>query len=395
MQRAMAFTIIVLILLVAIQTTRLNSLQKAYSELLDQVQETRESPRVDRPAPVSPAPFAGSMDAESTADQNGAGDDGNAEPTDVDVSAFHNRQDSMSLPTAGFGAEPLPSPDGSVDDAAESGAEIAADAEGTGSEKSLASMRFIAQARERIETGDYEQAEALLKQSLEEDPTNMQAYVNLGSLYRKMGLLDEEMRTFEQWVASDPDNPMSRYHLAQSYIRQQLTDDALREVGSFEELTTGDLSKTPMVASLYRQLNMTGREGEILQAWLDQVPDSPDAHRAMAGYYHRNGNRDAALTEYEKVVELIPQNANAHQNLASMYQLAGYYQDAVRELTTAMELRPEDANIQMQLGDAYRRGGNFDAAYQVYQAIIDKAPDSSVAERANQVITRMDRELNQ
>ena len=256
------------------------------------------------------------------------------------------------------------------------------------------SHRLLADASTRIEEGNFEEAISLLTESIEKDPLNSQSYIRLGVLYRKMGMINEELQVYNDWVNSDSGNSMSHYYMAQAYANQGMNDDAMVHLKTFEIGTGDDVTKIPMVASMYRRLDMEEREGQLLQTWLDKVPDSPDAHRAMASYYRRNDEPDLALSEYERVAELLPGNVNARSNLGNVYRSMGRLDEAAQELLVAAEMSNNNPSVVLNLADVYRMSGDYDAAIDTCQIVVDSVPNSREAQFAQDRIERIEREMN-
>ncbi len=256
------------------------------------------------------------------------------------------------------------------------------------------SDQLAKQARSAMQQGDYDQAVGLLQQSIEADPNNRDAYRQLGKLYQKMGLTQEAMAVYDQWMTHRPTDAVPYYEQARALIGMGHGADALPYIQQFQALTDGESSAYPMAASLYRQLNMPQQEGTALQSWVAQAPGSVEAHRAMAQYYNRTGNTPNALAEYQAVAQLTPQNATAYRDLGLAYQRMQMYGDAQGALATAMNLQPNNMGIRLQLAEAYRRGGQIDPALQTYYGILQDAPDSSAANQARRNIDRIQRALN-
>ena len=254
------------------------------------------------------------------------------------------------------------------------------------------SHRLLANARQGIEAGEYENALELLDQSIEADPLNGQAYRTLANLYRALGMTEEERQVYYDWMEASPRNSLPHYYLASTYQRLGMSGEALGELIQFLDVSAGDPTSYPLAASLYRRLGMPEEEGGILQTWVDGAPESAQAHGALASYYRRNRDYPAALNEYQIVLGLAPGNVGGHVGLATVYQQMGYHAEAQAEYLTALELRPGDLGVRMRLAESYRRGGDPVAAIQTYQSVIDNAPGSNSARRAGREINRIQRQ---
>jgi tetratricopeptide (TPR) repeat protein len=255
------------------------------------------------------------------------------------------------------------------------------------------SDQLVKQARSAMEQGNYDMAASFLQQGIDADPSNRDAYRQLGKLYQKLGMTQEAMDVYNQWMTNRPTDAVPYYEQARALIGMGQLADALPYVQQFQALTDGETSSYPMAASLYHQLKMPEQEAAALSGWVSQAPGSVEAHQAMAQFYSRNGDKPGALAEYQAVVQLTPQNAAAYRDLGQAYQRMQMYGDAQAALATAMNLQPQNMNIRLQLADAYRRGGQTDPALQTYYGILQDAPDSSAAAQARRNIDRIQRAL--
>lgn len=255
------------------------------------------------------------------------------------------------------------------------------------------SRQLAKQARDALELGEYAAAEELLRESLEEDPTNGLAYKALAQMQRKLGLSEEEIQTYKDWMDAVPGDALPHYQLATTYERMGFDAEALRELEQFGQMSQGNLATYPMMANLYRRLDMRPEEREALQSWVQSASNSPDAHRSMGDFYRRAGNYNAALNEYGQVVNLLPNNPAAYLNMGSVYERLRMYDAAQQQYAAAVELRPNDLSLHMQLGNVQRQGGDLSGALQTYGNVITLEPGSREAQQADRAIARIERQL--
>jgi tetratricopeptide (TPR) repeat protein len=264
-----------------------------------------------------------------------------------------------------------------------------ASADKKASDAKKAAQAVARKVRDLVEAGDFDGAASMLRDEIAKGNGSGQVYSTLASLYRKMGMQDEEMQLYRDWMTNLPADPNAHYALASAYERNGMNAEALRELAQYEQMSNGQVSSYAQAASLYGRLGDRANQGRILQEWSSQVPGSPDARLAMAQYYMQTGNYGAAVGEYQAATQILPGNVQAHVGLARAYQQGGDYASAQAELNAAVGIRPEDMGIRLQLADMYRRGGDPALAVQVYQDVINQQPDSQEARRAAQAIRRI------
>jgi tetratricopeptide (TPR) repeat protein len=149
-----------------------------------------------------------------------------------------------------------------------------------------------------------------------------------------------------------------------------------------------------------------------------ELPVLVESNRAVAHYYlgrcdEDDKNLQAALTHYEKCIELdgdfgegllraggvmmelgrweaaervcrkavdvAPECAAAHSSLGSAHLGQGRFDDAVQCYRKALELEPEYTDAALNLAGALSRRKEFDEAERIYRGIIDREPQCAAA----------------
>lgn len=256
------------------------------------------------------------------------------------------------------------------------------------------SKRLLSQAREAMDSGQYDTAGDLFAQAIESDPTNKQAYRALAQLQHNLGMFQDEVQTYRDWMQAMPDDALPHYLLASTYEGMGLNAEAYQELSAFQSINEGNLSSYPMAASMLRRLGMRAEEVATLHAWAAAAPDSPDVHRALGDFYRRAGDYNLAVAEYQTATGLLPGNISAYISLGSVYTRMGLYAEAQAQYLTVLDLRPDNLSVRTQLAESYRASGNLTGAFDMYQSIIDMQPNSPQAQQAARAITRLQRQLN-
>src|SRR6185295_7120154 len=191
--------------------------------------------------------------------------------------------------------------------------------------------------------------------------------------------------------------------------------DAGNDAKSIEELETAvrlapDDERSSV--ALGRVLAHAGRTEEAERVLLDtlkKLPQSADAHSALADLYDRNRGRDALREleaaaslpilagkaalyyrladlehrhlEYERViaplvrrVRLIPNDARAHTDLGLALTRVGRNGDALVELAMAALIGPDDAEALTAIGEIHFDAGNFAGGEAVLRRAIAATP---------------------
>jgi tetratricopeptide (TPR) repeat protein len=197
-------------------------------------------------------------------------------------------------------------------------------------------------------TGRYEEAVTALEAVLTDDPTNADAYRELGRAYEALGAVDKAEGTFERAIRARPGDWLAYNQLGAFFSRRR---DFASAALQFEQVVA-------------------------------LTPDNARGYSNLGGTYAQLRRDDEAIAALEKSVSLSPASA-ALSNLGTIYFRQGRYQDAARAFEQAADARAGDYRIWRNLGSAYRfTPGNADKARQAF------ARAAELAERERHVNPR-------
>ena len=86
------------------------------------------------------------------------------------------------------------------------------------------------------------------------------------------------------------------------------------------------------------------------------------AHFAKGVSYQEKGQRDKAIAEYNKAIEINPRHAQPYANRGYAYAAIGKYDQAITDYNKALEINPIYAKAYANRGYAYRSKGEYEKA---------------------------------
>lgn len=98
-------------------------------------------------------------------------------------------------------------------------------------------------------------------------------------------------------------------------------------------------------------------------------------------HYEQTNQLDRALEILQHMARLAPSNLAVHKRLSHLYIRRGYIEKGLEELDTLSELAHKRGQIEeavralQQMAEVYWTMGRHDRAYQVYDRIVQLAPD--------------------
>ncbi len=175
------------------------------------------------------------------------------------------------------------------------------------------------QGRSLYESREYDKAEQILNQILQEYRGFADVYNMLGVIHYDKGRFAQAKSSFEQALQINPSYTEAALNLAVTY---------------------NDLSQYQDAKQIYSQAIM------------------------------RTRNSPRSLDTYAK-----GKIANMHAELGDVYYEIGFFAEAVREYTQALTLCPTFLDIRSKLAGTYRDMGNTDAALREYYEIRSQNPN--------------------
>jgi len=145
-----------------------------------------------------------------------------------------------------------------------------------------------------------------------------------------------------------------------------------------------DPKNLDVLYSAYR--TYTDLAGSALNAIALLDPDGARMHLIIAEHLINEGDRDGAIVQYKKVLELAPQLPGAHFELAEALLQKSKTQrereEAEEAFKAELALYPGNVNAMCRLGDLYLSAGNtrLDEAYKSYSQALQLQPDFATAQ---------------
>lgn len=250
-------------------------------------------------------------------------------------------------------------------------------------------------ARGWANAGNQEQAVAILRELVTEEPSNPAFRDLLAGQLRETGSLDESVAQYETLLDLQPDNALAHYRLG-------------KVLGELDRLE---------------------KSVEHLRRAVEVMPEDPNVHSFLALALLRLGDSATAERHFRLVLELDPMHQGACTELSTLLRLRGRWVEAVGVLRDGLGRRPNSTTIannlawflatasvpeardgaeavrlaerlrrQMQednpavldtLAAAYAEAGRFDEAVATVRQALQLAESSGLADIAEEIRARL------
>jgi tetratricopeptide (TPR) repeat protein len=171
-------------------------------------------------------------------------------------------------------------------------------------DRPAATKPIFARAEEAVAKKKYDQAVDLLKQVVDADQNDFQAWTALGSIYFAEKKLDDSEKAYEKAIEIHPSSPRAYVNLGRVRSAEKKFDAAVEPLTKAVELqpTSGDANY--LLGECYLQL----KKGSKAIPYLNDAANNgrPDAHLRLGWLYNAAGMKDKAAIEYEEYLKKNP-----------------------------------------------------------------------------------------
>lgn len=194
--------------------------------------------------------------------------------------------------------------------------------------------------------------------------TKVEAYSNLGHIYKELGRLSEASRAFKEAIQIQPDNAFTRFSLGEVDLELGDAEAALEQ---YQALT---LLKSNYADDLHLM---------IYQRAIHDNPEDPNAHFNLGNTYYLAGRYEDAIEPYKQAIRLRPNLQLAYSRLGYSYVQVGKYGEAVEAYEGAVRVDPQSYIDHTNLGLAYLYVGSDQPGIAHLKEAIHVKPESADA----------------
>lgn len=194
-----------------------------------------------------------------------------------------------------------------------------------------------------LEDGDYEEAEDLADEAIEDFPQEAFGYYYLGEAQFFQGDLHEAIYYYGLAIERAPDNPDYKARLA----------------------------------LMHAKLGEDQKAKQVYQSVVDQHDQHAASLVALAVYAANEAQPKEALVHLDKVLEAQPDYEDAYEVRAIVHANLGDNQAALEDVNKALSFKPDRTELWQQKIDLLDQLGNVDETAAAFEAWIEQAPEES------------------
>lgn len=167
-----------------------------------------------------------------------------------------------------------------------------------------------------------------------------QRHYRRGNTYNNLERFDEAITEYQLAVAADPNLADAYRNLANIFLSQDNSGEAINNLKRFIDLQ-GEEQSTPLTASLKTVGELLRRAERFDEAIAYDVraiaadPRDDSQVHLMANRYDNAGHTDKAIRIYQQAVESMPDNAFMNRNLGRLLEREGELEGALAQYKQA------------------------------------------------------------
>jgi len=238
---------------------------------------------------------------------------------------------------------------------------------------------YLKKAKASMEAGDLDKARIELKNVLQIDPKDSDAYYQLGRVFEQKKEYRKAYGNYLKAEELNPENLSNQAKLGRIYLlmanqpekaqekidyilskdsnnvdglllkalmlyRKKDTHEAMKIVESVVSSDPGNFEGVALLAAVYTKDNRLVDAITILSDAIKVNPDDIQLNKLLALAFVKNKDYKRAETIYKKFLEKKPDNVESYNNLASFYILSGDKSKAEKTFRLSIENDPDDVD---------------------------------------------------
>lgn len=230
--------------------------------------------------------------------------------------------------------------------------------------------------------GNVDEAAKKLKQAVEQDTSNVDAYIRLGTLFLEQGDFERALRIHENLALRrnlKPEEEKAIYRaLVQDYIK---TGRKVKAIPLLEELIRADrkdLASRETLLELYIENNSWDKCEEILKELQAGDPNRASRLYALYGYVYGKVNYKSGVKWLHDALKLNPNSLLARILLGDLLLSQGEVDEAIRVWKEVIEVAPEkNYLVRERLERAYFESGHYEEVTNLYRRLLFRVPQDT------------------
>jgi Flp pilus assembly protein TadD/peroxiredoxin len=234
--------------------------------------------------------------------------------------------------------------------------------------------------------GFLDQAEQSFQQVIATKPDDPEAYYNLGTLYLQRHSLQEAQKYLEQTVKLRPNYPEAWNNLGMLAAQEGNTTEAIRNFQQSLQLRPAYATALLNLGNLYRRRGNFEEAERLLNRAFDSAPRNPEINYSIGMLYAHRNQTGRAVQYLEDAIKLRPDYSDALNNLGVLFVQAQRYPEAEEEFKACIREAPNFDQAYLNLARLYLVLKEKEKARVVLQSLLQAQPQHKIAQQMLQML---------
>ncbi|PWT84034.1 MAG: hypothetical protein C5B58_05420, partial [Acidobacteria bacterium] len=227
--------------------------------------------------------------------------------------------------------------------------------------------------------GYLDQAAASFQQVIATKPDDPEGFYNLGTLNLRRNDFQQARLYLEQTVKLRPNYPEAWNNLGMIAAQEGRTEEAIKNFQQSLLLRPTYAIALLNLGNVYRRQGSFGKAEECLSHALQIQPDDPEVHYSLGMLFAQQNQLERALIYLQKAVDLRPEYAEAINNLGILFVEMQNYSKAEEQFKTCIRLNPNFDQAYLNLARLYALRNERERARDVLQELLRIQPQNTGA----------------
>jgi len=234
--------------------------------------------------------------------------------------------------------------------------------------------------------GDANLVESYYGYLFEKNEANVQARLDMGTGYVRLGMVDKAVATFEEALKFAPGNRDVLFNLGAVKESQQKFDEAADCYRQLLEQDPKDAGTAARLGNLLARQKDTDGAMALLQQTLDAGGSPAILHTSMGNVLGAQGKWDEAIREYEAALQAEPSQPMIWYNLGRAHEINKREDEATAAYRKAVEAAGDNPRMLATVIQALLRMGKKAEAAEEARKALEKNPDNEALKKLLQEI---------
>jgi tetratricopeptide (TPR) repeat protein len=232
-------------------------------------------------------------------------------------------------------------------------------------------------ARALAEAGDFAAADTALAEASAIEPQAAALPSARAEIALASGDREAAVAAFLAAAERSPVDPDPLVRAGELELQLGRSEEGMGHLGEALDLDPGHADALRLLGEAYRAAGDLAAAERLFKDWADYVPNSAEAHLALAELLvERNDNREAA-EHYDRVVALDPANLDHALARARLLRELGLFAQAVDGLTPFADAEVPEPTAILLLAEIHAAAGRSERAAERYRQYLALAPDAA------------------